>query len=128
MQIIWFIIFLFASHFFALQIFRLSTYHRYFLPALPLLIGYSALVGWLLYKFQLHAFFLWHLGVVAIWLFVIARRNSRQAQLLLHIAGQDADRVRLMADSAAKTRQFYAYSSFVYLGVFSASFVWAYNT
>lgn len=128
MQIIWFIIFLFASHFFALQIFRLSTYHRYFLPALPLLIGYSALVGWLLYKLQLHAFFLWHIGVVAIWLFVIARRNSRQAQLMLHIAGQDADRVRLMADSAAKTSQFYVYSSLVYLGVFSASFLWAYNT
>src|SRR5690606_14723629 len=104
MQIVWFICFLFMSHFIALQIFRFSTYHRYFLPTLPLLVGYSALVGWLLYKFQLHAFFLWQLAIVAIWLFVLARRNSRQAQTMLLLAGQDADRVRLIAESSAKTK------------------------
>ena|SRR5690606_1592729 len=128
MQIVWFVIFLFVSHFLALQIFRFTTYHRYFLLALPVLVGYSALLGWLLYKFQLHAFFLWQLVIVAVWLFALSRRNSKQAQAMLYAAGQDGDQVRFIADSTAKTRQFYAYSCFVYLGVFSAAFLWAYNT
>ncbi|KAA2284139.1 hypothetical protein [Arenimonas fontis] len=128
MAIVWFIIFLFVSHFFALQIFRLTTYHKYFLPALPLLVAYSALVGWLLYKFQLHAFFLWQVAIVSVWLFVLARRNSRQAQAMLHAAGSDGDRVRFLAESIGKTKQFFAYSSFVYVLVFAAAFLWAYNT
>ena len=128
MAIVWFIIFLFVSHFFALQIFRLTTYHKYFLPALPLLVAYSALVGWLLYKLELQAFFLWQVAIVSVWLFVISRRNSRQAQAMLQVAGSDGDQVRFLAESVSRTKQFYAYSSFVYVLVFSATFLWAFNS
>jgi hypothetical protein len=127
MAIVWFTIFLFVSHFFALQIFRLTTYHKYFLPALPLLVVYSALVGWLLCKFQLHAFFLWQVAIISAWLFVVARRNSRQAQAILYAAGSDGEKVRLLAESVGKTKQFFAYSSFVYVLVFSAAFLCACN-
>ena len=45
MQILAFAIFLLISHFLLTQIFKITTYHNYFLKALPLLVGYSALVG-----------------------------------------------------------------------------------
>ena len=128
MAVVWFLLFLFASHFFVLQIFRLTTYHKYFFRALPLLIAYSALIGWLLYRFQLHAFFLWQVAIVSVWLFVLARRNSQQGQAMLDASGHDADQVRLIAHSVGESKQFFAYSSFVYVMVFSAAFLWAYNT
>lgn len=128
MQIIWFALFLLVSHFFAMQIFRLTTYHRYFTRSLPLLAAYAALVGWLLYRFHLHAFFLWQVAIVSVWLFLISRSNARQSEDMLSASGQDADAVRLMATSTGNSKKYFAYSSFVYVLVFSASFLWAFNT
>lgn len=127
MEIIKFVVFFLISQFFVLKIFRLTTYHRYFLPALPLLVGYSALVGWLLYKLGLYEFFIWQIAIVTATLFVIARRNSSQARIMLQSAGSDADRVRFIAESTAKTKQYFVYSSFVYIFVFSTAFLWIYN-
>ena len=58
MHILGFLAFLAVSHFVLMQIFRLTTYHAYFLKGLPLLIGYGALIGFLLYTLDMHAFFL----------------------------------------------------------------------
>ena len=49
MLFVGFVGFFLGSHFILMQIFKLTTYHAYFFKALPLLIAYSALVGWLLY-------------------------------------------------------------------------------
>lgn len=127
MQLLAFFAFLIASHFLLMQIFRFTTYHAYFWRASPVLVGYGALVGWLLYVFELHQFFLWQVVLASAWLFIIGRKQSRLANAILQAAGDDADVVRLAAESTNKTSRYYAYSSFVYIAVFAATYVWLYN-
>lgn len=128
MQLLSFIAFLVVSHFGVMQIFRFTTYHAYFWKALPLLIGYSALVGWLLYVLKMHEFFVWQVILASAWLFFVGRKQSKTAQALMTLVGEDADAVRFMAASAAKTSSYYAYSSFVYLIGFSLVYLSLYNT
>lgn len=128
MEIIGFMIFLMASHWAAMQIFRLTTYHKYFWPSLPLLVGYAALVAWALFTFEMHPFFLWQLVLASVWLFVVGNRQSRATEAMLQVAGDDADAVRFMARSAANTTAYYTASSIVYLTVFAITYVWLYNT
>lgn len=128
MQILGFIVFLIVSHFGVMQIFRLTTYHAYFWKALPLLILYGAGVAWALFALEMHPFFLWQLILASIWLFVIGRKQTKMAEAMLSMAGEDADSVRSMAASTAKTSRYYTYSSFVYVAVFSGIYIWLYNT
>jgi hypothetical protein len=126
-QVLGFLIFLFVSHFGLMQIFRLTTYHAFFWKALPLLLAYSAGVGWALYSLNMHPFFLWQLVLASIWLFVVGRKQSKAAEALLAVSGEDADYVRLMANSTAKTIRYFTYSSIIYIVVFAVTYVWLYN-
>lgn len=127
MQVLGFLVFLVTSHFGVLQIFRLTTYHAYFWKALPILVAYSALAGWLLYVLELHPFFLWQVALASVWLFVIGRKQGSVASAMLQMAGDDAEAVRFAAESTRRTSRYYAYSSFVYVTVFSLTYVWLYN-
>lgn len=127
MQVLAYLTFLVVSHFGVMQIFRLTTYHAYFWKALPLLLGYSALVGYLLYLFKLHQFFLWQVVLASLWLFVIARKQSKTVEAMMALAGDDAEAVKLMAVSTASTRSYYTYSSFIYVIVFFAVYIGLYN-
>lgn len=127
MELIGFIIFLVVSNFGALQIFRLTTYHKYFWASLPLLVGYAALVAWALFALEMHPFFMWQLVLAGAWLFVVGRKQGKMAEAMLQLAGDDANTVRFMAGSAAKTTAYYTASSIVYLGVFAVTYVWLYN-
>ena len=84
-------------------------------------------VGWLLYRFDLSAYFLCQVVLVPIFLIRLSRKNAALAQDILATAGEDADTVRTMALSIAKTGTFYMYSSFIYVITFSAVFLWCYN-
>jgi len=128
MEIIGFLLFLVLSHFGVMQVFQLTTYHRYFWPSLPLLIAYSALVGWALFALKMHAFFLWQLILASVWLFIVGRKQSKTAEAMLHFAGDDVDAVRLMAASTARTSAYYTASSIVYVIGFSIMYLWLYNT
>ena len=128
MEVVGFIIFLVISHFGLMQVFRLTSYHRYFWPSLPLLLGYAGLVGWALFTLEMHPFFLWQLVLAGAWLFVIGKKQSKSAEAMLQFAGDDADAVRAMAGSAAKTTAYYKASSIVYLVVFAITYLWLYNT
>ncbi len=128
MQILGFIVFLNVSHLGVMQIFRLTTCHAYFCKAIPLLILYGAGVAWVLFALGMHPFFLWQLILASIWLFVIGRKQTKMAEAMLSMAGEDADSVRLIAVSTVKTIRYYTYSSFVYVAVFSGTYIWLYNT
>jgi hypothetical protein len=123
-----FVAFLLVGHFGLIQIFKLTTYHAYFLKALPLLVGYSVLVGWLLYSLELHAFFIWQVVLASGWLFVISRKQAKQNVAMLALAEGDVEDVRFMASSVSKTRQYYIYSSFIYVIGFSTTYLWLINT
>ena len=128
MNLLGFVAFLLVSHFGLMQIFKLTTYHAYFLKALPLLVGYSVLVGWLLYSLELHAFFIWQVVLASGWLFVISRKQAKQNVAMLALAEGDVEDVRFMASSVSKTRQYYIYSSFIYVIGFSTTYLWLINT
>lgn len=128
MEILCFVVFLAVSHFGVMQVFRLTTYHRYFWPSLPLLIGYAAFVAWALFALEMHQFFLWQLVFASIWLFAVGRKQSKAGEALLQLAGEDADTVRFAATSAVKTIAFYVASSIVYVVVFAFAYVWLYNS
>lgn len=128
MEIISFALFLVASHFGVMQLFRMTTYHLYFWKAFPLLIIYGAFVAWALYALEMHAFFFYQLILASIWLFVIGRKQNRIAETVLASAGQDADYVRSLAASTTRTSRYYAYSSFIYISVFAVTYTWLYNT
>lgn len=87
-----YLIFLFVTYWVCLQIFRLTTYHKYFLKSLPLLIGYSILVGGLMASIQpFHQFWLIQIWGSAL-LFVFAwRTQAKQTQKLLESIVEDAD-------------------------------------
>lgn len=127
MEIIGFIIFFAFSHFGAMQVFRLTTYHKHFWPSLPLLIGYAALVAWLLFTLEMHSFFLWQLFLAAVCLILVGKSQGKSMRRMLELAGGNADEVRFMASSAAKTNAYYTISSIVYLVVFAAVYLWLYN-
>lgn len=127
MEIIGFVLFLVISHFGAMQVFRLSTYHRYFWPSLPLLLGYAALVGWALFALNMHAFFLWQLCLASAWLFARGKKQNKTTEVMLQLMGDHADAVRFMADSAAKTIAYYTASSIMYVVGFSFVYLLLYN-
>ncbi|ALA57213.1 hypothetical protein NITMOv2_0777 [Nitrospira moscoviensis] len=81
------------------------------------------LVGWLLYALDFHAFFLWQIVLVSGWLFVISKKQQKEFEAMLALAGNDAITVRFTASSVSKTRQYYAYSSFIYI----VTYLWLIN-
>ncbi len=118
-----FLAFLVLSHHVLMQIFRLTTCHRYFLRASPLLILYAVLAGWLMVKLGLEQFLLYQVVLASLWLVSVGRRQSRQAASVLQRATKDPESVRSVATSLEKTKRHYAYSAFIYVGVFCVAYV-----
>lgn len=127
MRVAGFLTFLVVSHFIVIQIFRLTTYHTYFPKAVPLLIAYSALVGFLLYALEMHGFFLYQVVLASGWLFWGARKQSKQIESALTLS-DNPEEVRLIAWSFGKTKQYYAYSAFIYVITFSITYLWMLNS
>ncbi len=123
MKALGFLVFIVLSHHGLTQIFRLTTYHRYFLRASPLLILYAVLAGWLMSMLSLGQFFLYQAVLASLWLVFVGRRQSRQAASMLQLAAQDSESVRSIATSVEKTKRYYAYSAFVYIGVFCVTYL-----
>ena len=127
MQFLKFIVLLLLAHPLLMQVFRLSTYHAYFWKALPLLLTFSGLVGWLFYLLKLHEFFIWYVVLESVWLVLISRKQSKAMEGMLLLAGDDAELVRGMATSTAKTKAYYALSSFAYIIALSITYLYLYN-
>ena len=127
MELLKFAAFLLVSHYGAMQIFGLTTYHAYFWKALPLLVAYSCVAAWVFFEFIMHNFFLWQVILASIWLFYVGRQQAKQAEALMYLAGDDAESVREVSSSTTKTTRYYAYSSFIYVFVFAGGFLWLLN-
>ncbi|MDD3066893.1 MAG: hypothetical protein PHO48_03630 [Candidatus Gracilibacteria bacterium] len=77
-----FFIFLFSSWFLLMQIFRFSTYHRYFFKILVFLIGYAVLVGFLLNKLGFQNYLWWYLILSFLFLTVSHREQWKSKKML----------------------------------------------
>ena len=115
-----YLIFLFVTYWVCLQIFRLTTYQKYFLKSLPLLIGYSILVGGLMASIQpFHQFWLIQIWGSAL-LFVFAwRTQAKQTQKLLESIVEDANERNFANLSVANTKAYYVLSILVYLAAYA---------
>ena len=122
-----FVVLVVLSHYMLMWILGMTTYHAYFWKWLPALLLHSVAVAWILYALRLPDGFLWILGIEALWLFAIGRKQAKQADEYLSYSADDAETIRNVAWSIAKTRTYYTYSSLIYLGVFSVSYLWLYN-
>ncbi len=126
MVILFYLIFLLVGYRLLMLIFGFSTYHRYAVWSLPLLAAYSTLSGYLLHRFDLDSFFVWHIGICVLLFIRTWRKNLRFNEDFLSLVpeGDEREFVRL---SQAATKGFYWLSAVLYLVIFSVAFLYFYN-
>ena len=115
-----------------MKIFSFSTYHKYFLKTLPILLIYSALLGYLLNVFKLHGFFLWFLIIN---IFLLAQNYKRcKEQDLMEEVGEDYKNLipekkikETLEKSTKNTFKYFIISSVIYLAVSFATYVFFFN-
>lgn len=127
MRIIYFLLFLAVSHFGIMQIFRLSTYHKYFIWTLPVLVGYGTMAGWLLQTFKLNDFFLWQVLAASIWLIRVGNRQRKLSADMIDESDSDSQTMKVLAKSVSNTMIFYVLSSIIYIASFSIAYLWIFN-
>lgn len=125
MTIFYYFLFFAISWFLLMLIFRYSTYHKYFKVTLIPLIAYGVLVGYLLFKFNLNSFFLWHLGLSIVLFFY--NYSKQKKAVALTDTFEDELMKKSFELSIEKTLRYYILSSFIFLSAFSASFLYFYN-
>ncbi len=119
-----FFIFLIVSWFFLMQIFRFSTFHRYFLKAAPFLIGYGALIAFLLVQFHFHKIFWLYLFLIVLFLLINHRKQHQAKHLLNLFSGEDTEN-RIVADiSLKRTIKYHLLSSAVFVVSFVLAFAY----
>lgn len=130
-----FFVFLFASWFLLMQLFRFSTYHKYFFKVSPLLIGYAILVAFLLQYFNFQNLFWWYLVLSALFLFINHRKQLKYKEAVDMFAHFDKSIVDSMPDdkdrqyvekelslSFSRTIKYHILSSIVYILIFALAF------
>lgn len=132
MSLIYFIIFFVVSWLILMRIFSFSTYHKYFYKILPVLLIYSALLGYLLDLLELHTFFLWFLAI-NIFLFVKNYKRYKKQDLMEGV-GEDykklipEEKIKATLEKSTKnTLKYFIISSVLYLGVFSVTYLFFFN-
>lgn len=120
-------LFLIVSNCIALQIFRFTTYRKHFLYALPILVCYSALAGYVLFVLEIHFFFVWQLVLTAWWLYHAGSNQAQAARALRRQLNWTLEERNEILKSTNSTMLLYIISSTIYMAVFSLSYLLAYN-
>ena len=103
-----------------MRVYRFSTYHKDFKSVLPILIGYSVLVGAILFFFRFEEFFFWHIGLSILFLFLNYRKQPKTLT--------DADKTRILVElSLEKTLHHHLLSSIIYIVCVSSTFLFLFN-
>lgn len=114
-----------------MQIFRLTTYHAYFWKALPLLICYGVLVGWLLFWMRYDGGFFWMLLFLFVSFIFGAIKAKRSGAQMLTWAEALPDnlpnKMEVVAKSALNSLFYYIVSAIVFFVVFCISYLVFYN-
>lgn len=118
-----FFVFLFVSWWLLMQIFRFSTYHGYFLKAIPVLIAYALLISFLLGQFGLQNLFSWYMGLTGVFLFINHERQYQFNESLLELFSNKEKRTDVEL-SCNRTIRYYFLSSLVFIASLSlAAFI-----
>lgn len=125
MSIIYYILFFLITYGLLMGFFRFTTHHQYFVKMLIPLLGYGVLTGFLLFKFNLISFFIWHLGLCFIFL---TNNYFTQKKSILLINSITDELVKKQAElSIERTLKYYILSAISYLLSFSLGFLYFYN-
>jgi hypothetical protein len=128
MDFVWFFLLLVSSHILLMKLYRFTTYHAFFWPALPFLIGYASAVALAMYAIGLHEFLFWYIGLESYWLFTVWKKQSASPAVVAALSGGDEEASKLLEYSFALTFRYFAISSVVYMTTFFAAYVWLYNS
>ena len=122
--ILGYVVFLLATYWGILQIFRFSTYHAYFAKSLPFLLGYSGAVGFALYSIpRFYPFWFTQIWGSALLFIYTWRRQATRTQALIEPHLESPQQVAAWGLSAASTRAYYILSAVIYLIVYAVSFL-----
>ncbi len=120
---LFYLLFLFASYLVVLQIFRLTTYHRYFFKTLPLLIAYSILIGYALSSITaFQGFWVTQIWASGLLFFFGYRRQTLRFRSFLEAIDDPKDRTSAQL-SGASTTAYFTLSAMIYLVVYAVSFL-----
>lgn len=119
-----FVVFLLVTYLLVLQIFKFTTYHRYFFKALPFLLGYSMLVGYAMSSITpFHGYWftlIWGSGLLFLFQW---RSQKRKFRAFVDLAIADPQDRALAQLSGASTRAYYMISALTYLTTYTLSFL-----
>jgi hypothetical protein len=136
MYLLKFIIFQISSYFFLMQIFRISTYHKWFMYCVPFLIGYGTISACVFHYLNIGAEWFWH--VVVTILFLANNPTIKNFRHLIDGTKQEAlefvERSKVsgtmvpdaaliqktLITSLKNTRMYFILSSIIYLFIFIA--------
>lgn len=105
--------------FLLMQIFRFSTYHRYFKKSLIVIIGLGTLDGYLLVRLHWSSVFVWYMGFFAV---LLCNKYYNEKKKIVVAEAFDGALKEQMKLSMGKTLRYYVLSSLVFLISFSAAF------
>ncbi|MCK5061235.1 hypothetical protein KAR28_01640 [Candidatus Parcubacteria bacterium] len=117
-----FFVFLFTSWFLLMQIFRFSTYYKYFFKISLVLIGYASLIAFLLLKFGLENYFWWYLTLSGLFLFINHKKQHQTKNFLDVLSGDDKEKRAEAESSLNKTIKYHLLSSMVFIVIFALAF------
>jgi hypothetical protein len=122
MSILLFAIFMLVSTFILMQIYRFSTYHKYFIIMLPILIGFGVLIGYLLLVFNFSNYFLWFV-ILTVGFLIVNFRKQQRAKTFLSLV-ENEEQKKLIDYSFKNTIKFHLLSSLVYLASAIGAFLY----
>ena len=125
MSVVLFALFVLASFSILMQIYRFSTYHKYFPKMVPVLLGYGMLIGYLLFVFKFSNYFIWFIILTAGFL-IVNFRKQQQAKAFVSFT-EDEEQKKLLAKSVANTIKLHLFNSIMYIIAFIISFLYFYN-
>ena len=114
-------LFVLLTIFILMQIFRFSTYHKYFPKMLPVLIGYGALVGYLLHVLNFAQYFIWFI-LLTIGFLAVNFRKQHQTKAIISLAESDEQK-KLLEKSVTNTAKFHLLSTVTYIVASVGSFL-----
>lgn len=125
MSIVLFALFMLVNIFILMQIYRLSTYHRYFSKMLLVLIIYGVLVGYLIFIFNFSNYFVWFI-ILTVGFLMINYRKQQQAKVFPSLE-EDEEQKKILDKSVKNTIKFHVLSSVVYVISAVGAFLYFYN-
>lgn len=120
-----FVLFMFISIFILMQIYKYSTYHKYFIKMIPLLVIYGCLVGFLLFEFHFSNYFILAIIWSIVHLIINIRKQKKSNAYIEYL--EDENEKKLVFESIEKTIKYHRLSSLIYITTYIISFLYFYN-